>query len=314
MYINSIKHYIPEGRISNDAFFELNGLTDEWIYKRTGIKTRSIAEKDENTNTLAIKVAKLIAAETDNNLQSVDLIIGGTYSPFDTVGTLAHAIQREFDISKAIVISVSTACSTFVNAVEIVEGYFATGKAKKALIVVSEKNSDYHNPTDDKAGHLWGDGAAGILVSKDRESENDMLIKDSISYGHANEGYGNEGVVLRPRNGGIQMPNGKDVFIHAVSHMRKRVEEILEKNDLGLNDLDFMSPHQANIRIIDNVAENLGLDKSKVFTNIEECGNTGCPSSLIALSQNIEKVKKGNRVVISVFGGGYSSGAVLIEA
>lgn len=314
MYINSISHYLPKRRISNDYFFNVNGLDDDWIFQRTGIKTRSVAGKDENTNSMAVDACLSLNENLEFPITDIDLIIGASYTPFDTVGTLAHHVQRHFNINNAKVISISSACSSFINALEIVEGYFAIKKSSKALIVASDHNTAYFNPEDPKSGHLWGDGAVAVTVSKNKLSENKLKIKDIITYGHANEGKGSEGVVLHPANGGLKMPYGKDVFIYAIQHMTKRVEELLEKNNLGINDLDYLIPHQANIRIINKVAENLNISKDKVFINITDLGNTGCPSSLIALSQNINKIKKGDRLVISVFGGGYSSGAAIIES
>ncbi len=314
MFINSLNHYIPELRISNSYFENINGLTEDWILQRTGIKTRSWAGQGENTNTMGIKACESAAEHLPYPISEVDLIVGGTYTPFDTVGTLAHSVQRHFKISGAKVFTMSSACSSFVNALEIAEGYFAMGKASKALIVASEHNTAYHNPSDSVAGHLWGDGAAAVFVSKERISENDMEIADIITYGHAEEGQGPEGVMLHPWDGGIKMPFGKDVFIHAVKHMRLRVEELLERNGYTLNDISFLIPHQANTRIMDNVAENLGVPKEKVFVNISELGNTGCPSSAIALSQNLDRIKKGDILALTVFGGGYSSGALLLKA
>jgi len=314
MYINCLSHYIPSERISNDYFLNVNGLDDEWIFQRTGIKTRSKAAEGENTNTMGIDACKQLAEKLSFPITDTDLIIGASYTPYDTVGTLAHGVQRHLNIPNAKVLSISSACSSFINAMEIVEGYFATGKSEKALIVASEHNTAYYNPSDPKSGHLWGDGAVAAMITKKKLSDNDIKVTDIITYGHANEGQGSYGVVLHPGNGGIKMPHGKDVFIHAIEHMTKRVEELLEKNHLKIEDLDYLIPHQANIRIINKVAENLNISEDRVFININELGNTGCPSSPIALSQNIDKIKKGNRMVITVFGGGYSSGAAILES
>jgi 3-oxoacyl-[acyl-carrier-protein] synthase-3 len=262
---------------------------------------------------MGIEACRRLQKKLEFSLSEIDLVIGASYTPYDTVGTLAHAVQREFQIMDAKVFTVSSACSSFINAMEIVEGYFSSGKSEKALIVASEHNTAYANPKDPQSGHLWGDGAVAVTFTRHRLSETDITVRDIITYGHAYEGQGNKGVMLHPWNGGIEMPFGKDVFIHAIYHMTKRVEELLERNHMNLEELDYLVPHQANIRIIDKVAENLKIGTEHVFINIEEFGNTGCPSSPIALSQNIEKLKKGDKLVLSVFGGGYSSGAALLE-
>ncbi len=314
MYINKISHYIPKERVPNSWFFNKNGTDEEWIFQRTGIKTRSKAGEDENTNTMAIKACENLSANLDFSITEVDLIIGATYSPFDTVGTLAHAIQNHFKISNTKVVSISSACSSFVNALEIVEGYFAIKKAKKAIVIASEHNTAYYNPKDPIAGHLWGDAAVAVLISKEKLSENDIYIKDILTYGLANIGEGNKGVVLQPNKGGIKMPHGQDVYINAVKYMSELVKELLDKNNMNIHDIDYLIPHQANIRIIKKVAKELKISTEKVFVNINELGNTGCASSPLALSQNISKIKKGETLIFSVFGGGYSGGVAILIA
>lgn len=313
MYINKINHYIPLGRVPNSFFSKLSGQEEDWIFQRTGIKTRSKASENENTNTMAIDASKKLAECLDFDISEVDLIVGATYSPYDTVGTLAHAVQRELNITNAKVVSISSACSSFINALEIVEGYFAMNKASKAIVVASEHNTIYSNPEDPKDGHLWGDGAVAVLITKDKLSEKDILIKDILTYGLAHEGEGNFGVMLHPKYEGINMPHGHDVYLYAIKYMSELPKQLLERNNMRIEDVDYLVPHQANIRIINKVAKKLKIAKDKVFINIEELGNTGCASSAIALSQNITCLQSGDIVMMSVFGGGYSGGAVILE-
>lgn len=148
LYINKITHYLPENTVPNAYFKEINGLDDEWIYSRTGIKNRSKAGEEENTNTMAIKVVDIAAQNLPYPMEEIDLIVAATYSPYDTVATPAHMIQRRYNMEHAQCLSVSSACSSFINAMEIVQGYFAMGKATKALVIGSEHNSAYANETD----------------------------------------------------------------------------------------------------------------------------------------------------------------------
>lgn len=134
MYINATGFYVPEERVPNQHFFELNGLTSEWIEQRTGIKTRSKARPDENINTMGLEAIRNALPKLPYDIKEVDLIIAASYSPYDTVATAAHVAQREFQIQEAKALYLSSACSSFVNALEVVEGYFAMGKATKALI------------------------------------------------------------------------------------------------------------------------------------------------------------------------------------
>jgi 3-oxoacyl-[acyl-carrier-protein] synthase-3 len=262
---------------------------------------------------MAIEAVNIGVKKLPYLISDIDLIIGATYTPYDTVGTLAHSIQYEFNIADAKVISISTACSSFINAVEIVEGYFATEKASKALIVASEHNTAYHDEKDMQAGHLWGDGAAAVFISKEKLSENDLQIIDVITNGLGNIGKSINAISLHPANGGIKMPYGKDVFINANKYMISTLMEILEKNKVALNDLNYVIPHQANIRIIEHIRKELNISKEKVLVNIDKLGNTGCASTPIAFSQNQNKFKKEDLIAFTVFGGGYSSGAMLVK-
>jgi 3-oxoacyl-[acyl-carrier-protein] synthase-3 len=313
MYINAVCHYLPEIIISNNHYTNLNGLTDEWIYKRSGIKRRTKAGLDENTNTMSIEAMKAAINRLPYSLSDVDLIVGATYTPYDTIGTLAHAVQGYFNIHRAKAITITSACSSFVNAVEIVEGYFATNKAQRAIVITSEHNSAYNNDRDEQSGYLWGDGAAVAFISKEKDSEKDIKILDLNTTGLGHIGKGIEGVYLRPRNGGLQMPYGKDIFVYACKYMVSEVENIIKKNHFTLDDIDYLIPHQANFRIIDNVTKTLGLRNGQRIMNIEEIGNTGCASTLVALSQNWDRFMKDELIVITVFGGGYSSGAMLLK-
>ncbi len=313
MFLNSIAHYLPSIEISNDYFLDKNGLTDEWIFTRTGIKTRRKAEPDENANTMAIEAVNRLLKIDNSNLEDIDLIIGGTYTPFDTVGTLAHVVQEHFNISDVRTISISTACSSLINALEIVEGYFAMGKAKKALVIVSEHNTGYSVDTDEFAGHLWGDASAAMFVSKERSSPNDFEFVEIITQGLANVGKGTVGVGLQPLKEGIKMRYGKDVFVQACNYMTKITNDILTRNGYTVADLDYLIPHQANIRIINNVVEQLGINEKNTIVNIDRLGNTGCVSTAIGLSENLEKIRQGKLFCLTVFGGGYSSGAALLK-
>ena len=313
MYINAASHYLPSTTIPNEYYLNLIGLSDEWIYRRSGIRSRTRANADENTNTMSIEATKPGIKRLPYPVEDIDLIVGATYTPYDTVGTLAHAVQRFFHIPKARVMSISSACSSFLNAVEIVEGYFATNKARRALVVASEHNSAYSDDSDRQSGHLWGDGAGVVFISKEKTSEGDVKILDLNTTGLVHIGKGVEGIYLRPNGGGLKMPFGKDVFVNATKYMASEVRNILEKNHIALEEIVHLIPHQANSRIIAKVAESLGLHNGKLIMNIEENGNTGCASAAIALSQNWKRFRKSELIVITVFGGGYSSGAMLLK-
>ena len=313
MFINATGFYVPEERVHNQHFLELNGLTSEWIEQRTGIRTRSKAKPEESVTTMSLDAVRNALPKLPYDITEVDLIISASYSPFDTVATAAHVAQHEFNITNAKALYLSSACSSFLNALEVVEGYFAMGKASKALILSADKNSAYYNETDPKAGHLWGDAAAAFFISKERVTENDKEILEIFTQGLGYLGKGPEAVQLRPRAGGIMMPEGRDVFIQACTYMPKNVVYLLEKNKYTLDDLTYFIGHQANMRIMSNIAKQLNLPDEKFLHNIEELGNTGSVSSALVYAQNDHIFKKGDLIAITVFGGGYSAGACLIK-
>lgn len=313
MYINATGFYVPAGRVPNQYFLDVNGLTSEWIEKRTGIKTRSKAAPDENLDTMSKAAIQNALPKLPYDISEVDLIIAASYSPFDTVATPAHIAQRDYNMIHAKALYLSSACSSFMNALEVVEGYFSMGKASKALIISADHNSAYSNESDPKAGHLWGDAAVAVFISKDRYSENEGKIVEIYTQGLGHIGKGPEGVQLRPREGGIMMPEGKDVFVNACTYMPQNILHLLEKNHFTLDQLSYFIGHQANMRIMNNIAKQLDLPEEKFLSNIEELGNTGSVSCALVYAQYAARFKKDDLVGITVFGGGYSTGACLIQ-
>ena len=313
MFINATGHYVPTERVPNEKFLELNGLTSEWILQRTGISTRSKAGEGEGHNSMGLCAIRSAIEKLPYDVTDVDLVVSASYSPYDTVATLAHIAQREFNLTKAKAVYASAACSSFVNGLEIIEGYFAMGKATKALLVCSEHNTYYANETDKVCGHLWGDAAVAFFLSKDKVADSDMIVKSVYTHGLGHIGKGPEGVRLRPHEDGIAMPFGKDVFMHECKNIVHGLEEVTSANGMQVNDLDYIICHQANMRIVANVASTLGMDDSHFLNNIQELGNTGSASSALVFSQNVDKFKKGQHVGLSVFGGGFSVGAFLVE-
>ncbi|MDR3193958.1 MAG: ketoacyl-ACP synthase III [Tannerella sp.] len=313
MYINATGYYVPKERVSNDYFLKINGLTDQWIAQRTGIVTRSRAKPEENINTMGIEAIRHALPSLPYDIKEVDLIISASYSPYDTVGTAAHVAQRTFGIEDAKAFSLSSACSSFVNALEVIEGYFAAGKSRKALIVCGDKNWAYINEEDPKSGHLWGDASVAFFISKEQVTEKDARILEIFTQGLGCLGKGPESVQLRPRDGGIRMPEGKDVFVQACTLMPQNALRLLENNGYTWDDLSYFIAHQANLRIMKNIAEQIRIPDEKMLYNIDELGNTGSASCALVYAQNTDRFKANDLVCLTVFGGGYSAGACLIR-
>ena len=313
MYINATGYYVPSQRVDNAHFLDVNGLTDEWIVKRTGIHTRSKAGDGETQNTMAIEAVKDAMRNLPYEIKDIDLIVSASYCICDTVATVAHEVQREFGVDGARAVCVTSACSSFVNGLEIIEGYFATGKAKRALIVSSEHNTYYANETDTKCGHLWGDAAVAWFVSAEAEAEDEPKIESIYTCGLGNVSKGPEGVKLRPKEDGITMPDGRDVFIHACKYMIDALDNAgLKIGGVKASQLDRIICHQANMRIVANVAHQLELPEDRFLNNIGELGNTGSASAALVFAQQRDALHKGDKVGLTVFGGGYSDGACIV--
>ncbi len=313
MYINSTGYYIPAARIENNYFTEVNGLTSDWIKQRTGIASRSRADEKETMNYMCSQAVENALLKLPYNIKEIDLIIFASYTPSDTVATTGHYIQREYNIEDAKVFHVSSACSSGLNAMEIIYAFFSSQISTKALLICADRNSTYSDDSDCMSGHLWGDAATAYFFSNLPCSYEEAEVINITTQGLGHIGLGNESVLLNPKNGGLQMPHGKDVFIHACTYIAQNTREIVESNGYSISDLTFFIGHQANMRILKNVSKQLGLDDEKVLSNIEALGNTGSASSLLVFAQNTDKYQSGNLICISVFGGGYSAGACLLR-
>lgn len=312
MYINGVASYLP-AKVLPNSFFETVGITDEWIKGRTGIEERRICPEGENANTMGIEAVKNLLTILKEDGKNFDLIIGASYTPYDTVATLAHQIQHYLKVADVPTLYVSTACSSVLNAIEIAEGYFALGKATRALIVGSEHNSGYVDMKDKVSGPLWGDGAVAFAISKDRMNEGDLEIKHISTGGAAHTPKAVKAVYLQPIEHYFPMADGRDVFINACVYMERESRRVLEKFNLNVDQIDYYIPHQANHRISLHVVKELGMDESKLVANIQKYGNTGCCGFGIGVAETWNKFKKGDKILSIVFGGGYSFGAMYME-
>ncbi len=312
-YINATGFYVPAVRVPSSYFADLHNKPEDWFLQRTGIQTRARADETETLDFMSLRAVEDAASSLPYPITEVDLIVQASYSPDDTVGTTAHRIQRHFGIENAKVMYVSSACSSAINALEIVVSFFRSGIAHKALVIAGDRNSTYSDDNDSTHGHLWGDAAVAYFLSTERHTDRDLEIVDIDTHGLGCISAGPDGVYLKPAKDGIRMPGGRDVFNQACVNIEKYTREILERNGLEVSDLDWFVSHQANLRIVTHVCRELRLPMERTINNISELGNTGCGSSLLALAQNRDKPKEGDTIVIATFGGGYSVGTVLLR-
>jgi 3-oxoacyl-[acyl-carrier-protein] synthase-3 len=315
IYINATGCYVPARRVPNSYFAELYGKPEEWFTQRTGIITRARANEKETIDYMSTKAVENALRDAPFAAREIDLIVFASYSPDDLVGTTAHRVQRVFGIEGAKALYVSSACSSAMNAIEIVCSFFTSGIASKALVIAADRNSTYSDDHDPAHGHLWGDAAVACVLSTERGGAGDIEIVDIDTRGLGEVGAGPDGVYLRPRTDGIGigMPNGRDVFNQACTYIEKYTREILTRNGLDVARLDWFVSHQANLRIVSHVCGELGLPMERTLNNISELGNTGCGSSLLSLAQHRDKLRPGDNIVVATFGGGYSVGAMLLR-
>ena len=312
-YINATGWFVPEKRVPNSYFSALHDKPEEWFVQRSGIHTRSRADEKETLDYMSLRAVNDAMRTCPFAAEQIDLIVQASYSPDDTVGTTAHRIQRELGIVNAKVIYVSSACSSAINAIEIIRSFFESGIATKALLVAGDRNSTYSDDNDPAHGHLWGDGAVAYILSTEIYGKGDIEVIDIETRGLGHIGSGPEGVFLKPRTLGIGMPYGRDVFNQACVYIEKFSREVADRNGLDVSQVDWFVSHQANKRIVAHVCREMGLPEERALNNIEELGNTGCGSSLLSLAQHRGCLRSGHNVIVAVFGGGYSVGAMLLK-
>ena len=310
MFILATGEYLPERIVDNEYFSALLNKPPSWFVDRTGIQARRRAGATENVHSMALDAVNALKRQ-GHELADVDLIIAASYTPLDTIGTLAHAIQREFRLVGARAMYLSTACSSFLDGLDVAAMYFKSGKIRRALIVASEHNSAYARDEDPMSGHLWGDGASAMLLSATGEGAR-FEVLDVSTKGLADLGHGPEAITLR-QPAGITMPQGREIFLHACEQMSAAIRRLLEANRLGIEDVRLVVPHQANKRILDHVAKDLGLPLERVAMTITSLGNTGCASVAITFHRFASALAVGDTAVLVTFGGGYSVGTALVK-
>jgi 3-oxoacyl-[acyl-carrier-protein] synthase-3 len=305
--------YTPGKQLTNIDLEALIDTDHEWIVSRTGITSRGIAEKHETTSYMAAKAAEkaLIAANIDAD--KIDLILVATCTPDAIFPSVACQVQYALKISKPIpALDISAACSGFMYAMDIAKQYITSGSAQHILVIGSENMSKVLDWTDRGTCILFGDGAGAAVVSA---SERPGILASVL---HAS--YDSEQLLTLP-NGSLTgerstvKMRGNEVFKLAVSIMGEVVDEVLELSQLTKSDINWLIPHQANIRIIKAIAKKLSLPMSQVIVTLANQGNTSAASIPLALDYSIRSnhLQRGELVILESFGGGMTWGAMAIR-
>jgi 3-oxoacyl-[acyl-carrier-protein] synthase-3 len=319
--IIGVGEYLPKKVLTNADLEKMVDTSDEWITTRTGIKERRLAAKGEATSDLAIKAAKQALERAKLKPQDLELIIVATITPDMQFPSVSCILQDAIGAKKAACFDVSAACAGFVYALSIAQQFIACGTYKNALVVGAEVLSSVTDWKDRNTCVLFGDGAGATVLSE--------VKKGGIISSYLGSDGSKRELLMLPA-GGSKMPashksideglhylkmQGNELFKIAVLTMVDAAQGALRKAGLKCADVDIVIPHQANVRIIMAMAKRLGLDRSKVFFNIEKYGNMSAASTATALCEAVtsNRIKKGDLVLVVSFGAGLVCGACVIK-
>ena len=312
-------HYLPNKVLTNDDLSQMVETNDEWIRTRTGICSRHISE-DETTADMAAKAAANALKNAGVDSKEVDLIILASVTPDNTTPASAIKIGNKLGVRTGIpAFDISAACSGFVYALTLADNMIRLGQVKTALIIGAERLSKIVDWTDRNTCVLFGDGAGAAVLRacEGTGSSQDTGVLSTCIYSNGSQ-YDNLktlGGVSTTQNAGFVFMNGKEVFKHAVVCLAEAAENALAQAGLTKQDIDWLMPHQANIRIIDSVGERLELPKEKVIVAVDHHGNTSAASIPLALSENIAsgRIKKGDVIVLTAMGAGFTWGGAVVR-
>ena len=316
--ITGVGGYLPEKILTNFDLEKMVETSDAWIQERTGIKCRHIAADNQTTSSLAIKAGEVALKNAGISGEELDLIVLATTTPDDTTPATAMRVQAALKAEKAFAFDVQAACSGFMYAMSVADKFIQSGSVKKALVIGAETLSRIVDWNDRNTCVLFGDGAgAVVLEATTNTSMDDAGVKEIIlhSDGRLRDLLTTTGGVSRTKTAGFVQMEGREVFRHAVTNLSNVAQEVIDKAGVNLTDIDYLVPHQANLRIIEGTAKKLNLDMDKVVVTLPEQGNTSAASIPLALYNGIstQKLKKGDLILLDAMGAGFTWAAALIR-
>ena len=319
--ITGVGAYLPDYILTNDELSRMVDTSDEWIMTRIGIKTRHILKGEAlGTSYMGVKAVRDLLEKKNMNPEEIDLVICATVTPDMFFPSTGNLIAGEAGCKKAFAYDVSAACSGFLFALTTASKFIETGTCKKVIVVGADKMSSIVDYTDRSTCPLFGDAAAAVLLEANTEG---LGIVDSILH---SDGSGE--MQLYMKAGGSRYPasvetvqnnwhtimwDGHAVFKAAVSKMSDVSVEMMERHNLKGEDIRFLVPHQANLRIIDATARRMGITQDKCMINIDRNGNTTAATIPSCLCDYESQLRKGDNLILSAFGGGYTWGATYVK-
>ena len=314
--------YAPDRILTSAELEKMVETTDEWIVTRTGIRERHIAAAEQATSDLAAEAARRALADAGVKAEDVGLIVVATITPDMGFPSTACLVQTLIGAENAFCFDLEAACSGFIFALETAKNYVASGTVETALVIGAEKMSAFVDWKDRNTCVLFGD-AAGAAVLQARNAPHGLMASAFGSDGSLGE------LLMLPAGGSRRPASeqtvkdrlhylkmaGREVFKHAVNNMVKSSKEAIRRAGLTAHDIDWIIPHQANLRIIDAIADRLGEPREKLVINLDRYGNTSAATITVALDELARsgKLKKGHRILLTAFGGGFTWGASVVE-
>lgn len=319
--ITGVQGYVPDYVLTNAELEKMVETNDEWIVSRTGIKERRILKgENKGTSVMAIEAVKGLLAKTNTDPSEVELVICATVTGDMVFPDTANLVAAEVGIKDAFCFDVNAACSGFLYALTVGAQFITSGSHKKVIVIGADKMSSIIDYQDRATCIIFGDGAGAVMLEPDNSGNG------IVDYKHYSDGTGAE--FLHLKAGGSRKPatidtvmarehyafqNGRPVFKAAVSGMSSVVQEVMKKNNLATDDIRWLVPHQANIRIIETVSRMADFPIERVMINISKYGNTTAATIPLCLWEYEDQINKGENIILTAFGGGFTWGAIYLK-
>jgi len=313
--IRSTGSHLPERILTNSDLESMVETSDEWIFQRTGIRQRHIAAETETTADMAIKAARDAMKNGDLEAGDIDGIIVSTTTPDLTFPAVAVFVQDALGIAPCPAFDVQAVCSGFLYGLTTANAYIKSGLCKRMLVIGAEKMSSIVDWNDRATCVLFADGAGAVILEASDDTDRGIISTHLYANGMGKDMLRTTGGTARTGDSGTITMQGRDVFKHAVRCMSEVVEEALDVNNITGADIDWLVPHQANIRIIEATAKKLGMSMDKVIVTVEHHGNTSAASVPLALHEGISsgRIKRGHSLLLEAMGGGFTWGSAYIK-
>ena len=317
--VAGIGHYLPQNIVTNADLEKIVDTSDEWIKSRSGIERRHFVAKGETTSDLAAAAARAALLDVNLSAGDIDAIVLATSTADLTFPSAATMVQAKIGMRQGFAFDVQAVCAGFIYALSTANALILSGQAKRVLVIGAESFSKLMDWQDRTTSVLFGDGAGALVLEADEtatgtNTDRGILATDLHSDGQFSDLLYVDGGTSTGTTGFLRM-QGKEVFRHAVEKLAQTAHAALEKAGFGANDVDWIVPHQANLRIISATAQRMGVEMERVVVTVQDHGNTSAASIPLALSVGVARgqIKRGDLLVTEAIGGGLAWGAVVLR-